>query len=150
MAGDVAVARVEDNEYLLRSVPNSPDFLTTPDLVTGQRRIELAALKFDDDGISVYRASLLQAVDTPLERVAKGDGAYVFAFPAELVRRVTGFDVIHSPDDEDPEIGFAHALIRYHTMPIRKKDKDARAASRRMRAAILAEARPIIGGVSPV
>ena len=114
------------------------------DLIDGTPKMQLAALKFDDDGISVHREKLLSDAGVEISKVAKRPGNYVFAFEIEIVRRFPGFDALHSPDEDDPEIGFAHSLVQFETMSLNKKDPDIKERANQMRAAIIASARAVV------
>jgi len=139
------VTLVEDDECILRRAPGMPSHVVTAvDLIDGTPKMQLAALKFDDDGISVHREKLLSDAGVEISKVAKRPGNYVFAFEIEIVRRFPGFDALHSPDEDDPEIGFAHSLVQFERMPLNKKDPDIKERANQMRAAIIASARAVV------
>lgn len=143
MVASSTITLVEDGEWLLRRAPNTSSHVAV-DLIDGTPKMQPAALKFDDDGISVYREKLLGAAGVAISKVAKRPSDYVFIFEVETVRRFPAFDALHDPDESDPEIGFAHSLMQFETMPLNKKDPDIKERLNQMRAAIIVSARAVV------
>lgn len=143
MAEPPKITLVEDGERLLRRAPGKSTHVAV-DLIYGTPTMQLAALKFDNNGISVYREKLLIDESVDVSKVAKRSSDYVFVFEVEAVRRFPGFDTLHDPDDSDPEIGFAHSLVQFKTMPLNKKDPAIKEKLNQMRAAIIASARAVV------
>jgi hypothetical protein len=106
---------VEDDEVLLRRCPQLPPHFHAPvDLVTQSVKMPTAALSLKDkeNGLSVYREGLLAEKKISPEAVRKPNQA-LFRFPAAAAAAVgeASWKVLPDPRDEEPIIGFAHALI---------------------------------------
>ncbi|MGW2324237.1 hypothetical protein ACWC5C_00565 [Streptomyces sp. NPDC001700] len=99
-----------DSELIYRRIPEAPGFLV-PDLETGRRVPTHTAFRWDPDGISVHRSSLLTEYGLGPEAMVKKPGQMVYGFPARATRPCKA-KIIDAPDPEDPPIGMAHALIQ--------------------------------------
>ena len=107
---------VGDDETLLRRIPDlgRADFFPV-DHATGERRLSSGAFTPDDDGISVYRDSLLSRAGLDTRAVVRDPLNAVAALPVATVRTID-LDVVPDPQppasgDRDPRLGAAHALI---------------------------------------
>jgi hypothetical protein len=108
--------RVDDGETLLRRIPDlaRADFFPV-DLATGEKRLSSGAFTPDDDGISVYRETLLSRAGLEVRAVVRHPLNAVASLPASVVRGMQ-LDVVPDPQpptsaDLDPRLGVAHALI---------------------------------------
>lgn len=101
---------IPDDEDMYRRIPDKPDFLA-PDLLTGERVPTRTAFQWDDDGISVYRSSVLRENSLGPDATIKREGQLVYAFPARAPRSCKAI-VVADPIVDDPPAGIAHALIQ--------------------------------------
>lgn len=101
---------IPDDEIIYRRIPDKPDFLA-PDLITGKKAPTHTAFKWDPDGISVHRSSILSEHDLGPHSMIKKEGQVVYGFPVQVVRSCKA-KVLDDPDFDDPPIGIAHALIQ--------------------------------------
>jgi hypothetical protein len=105
-----------DSDAVLRRIPNSgPDMLRS-DLVTGERRPSSGAFKPDEDGISVFREGVLQAVGLGPSAIVRNPQNVVVRLPVSDVRAVDSLDVVDAAwpsyvEDPDNPCYVAHALI---------------------------------------
>lgn len=86
-------------------------FAQVKDLISGISILSRAAIRFDADGMSVYRRRLMQVHNKPLELIKRRDSDQVFSFPVAVVRQ-NRCGVVDDLDDEDKDVGVAHALVR--------------------------------------
>lgn len=121
---------IEGTSTLYRRVPNLPSFLI-PDLEGGSAKPSFAALKWDPDGISMYRLELLVQSGLKADSIKNDPSDLVFGF---MVRDIRDADagVTDTPDPEDTEKGQAHSSVR-HCIP--KPDKPTK---KRIREKIIA------------
>lgn len=106
--------QIPPDEIFLRRVPRKPAF-TVPNLVTREIEVKPAALRFDDDGMSVHSADLLASKNFDREQLVDDWNARtVVEFPAAAVRAADGGIVRDPVPDEpgEPELGHSHALVR--------------------------------------
>lgn len=101
---------IPDDEVIYRRVPDKPDYLV-PDLLTGEKAVTRTAFKWDSDGISVHRSSILEAHDLGPHSMVKRDDHTVYGFPAAATRPCKA-KIVNDPDFDDPPIGVAHALVQ--------------------------------------
>jgi hypothetical protein len=127
---------INDDEPLLRRAPNRPEYIAI-DVLTGEARMTMAALKFDPDGISVYRQQVLQTLGLDPADIRTKPDQYVFAFTAEAVREVPGWDVAFTPES-CPEVERAHSSVVHELARPPKPAKEA------LRIALIAVARPLV------
>ena len=129
---------IPGDEVLYRRVPVKPTFVGV-DLISGEPYLQRAAFQWDEDGISVYRRALLVALRlTPVSVLRNGNqDAYFFEVAAA---RACGAGVRDSPDDDDPLVGRAHALIQCEA------DKPSKSRRREIQNALAAAARPYAEG----
>jgi hypothetical protein len=101
---------IPDEEIIYRRVPDHPDYLA-PDLITGKKAPTHTAFRWDPDGISVHRSSILADKGLGPHSMIKKEGQVVYGFPVRVVRSCKA-KVLDDPDFDDPPIGVAHALIQ--------------------------------------
>ncbi|MER5887260.1 hypothetical protein ABT160_25850 [Streptomyces sp. NPDC001941] len=123
-----------DDEVIYRRIPNKPDFLA-PNLLTGEKLPTHTAFRWDRDGISVHRSSILSAHNLGPEAMVKKEEHTVYGFSVQTVRSCKA-KLINDPDLDDPPIGIAHALIQGDVpkpeKPVRREISESLAqASRR-------------------
>lgn len=94
-----------------RRIPNRPNFMV-PDLDGGPGSPAPGAFKCDPDGISVYRDEPMKVHGISVADLKSRSDDHVFGIRVADVRHA-GAGVVDSPDPEDPNIGPAHASIRY-------------------------------------
>lgn len=104
--------RIPDEETLYRRVPNLAEmFGQVRDLATGVAVLSRASLRFDENGMSVYRRELMLLHSKSLELIKRRESDQVFSFSVGLVRQ-NRCGVVDDVDDEDKDVGVAHALVR--------------------------------------
>jgi hypothetical protein len=111
-------AQISDDAILYRRVPRKPSFRVA-DPLTGEIKIAPAALRYDQDGASIYRDELLKAI------YGYGASAVCADWKTHGAVQFTAWDVrnvsehpagVHDEEDpQDQRIGRAHALIRCPT-----------------------------------
>jgi hypothetical protein len=107
--------RIPNEETLYRRVPDLAEmFGQVRDLVSGRALLSRAALRFDEDGMSVFREELLRLHKLSIDLMKRRDNDQVFSFPVEIVRQ-NRCGVVDDPDEHDKEIGVAHALVKGET-----------------------------------
>jgi len=119
---------VGDDEILYRYSPSIPhQHWTVTDQETLEVRIALAALKWDDDGISCYRQQVLSAHGMSWEDVKREPKNGVFSLRVVDVRaKRLGVAFDPNPDVDEPHPrDVAHTLIVDCGLPSRE-NKDAR------------------------
>lgn len=128
---------IQPEELFLRSVPRKPEFVV-PNLVTRKLEVKPAALRFDDDGISVSASEILANEGQDRDAVCAWDTHTSIEFPAAAARSTEEAGVIYDPVADHPggdAFGKAHALVRPRTP---KPPRDIR---RNIQAAIAAQCR---------
>jgi hypothetical protein len=92
----------------------------------------LAAVSFDNDGMSVYVREILEALGGGLADVAKpsrkGTPSVAYQVTARAVR-AEGYAVTHTPDEQDDRIGRAHGSA---SKPTKMSDNEHRLARLRL------------------
>lgn len=105
---------IHPNELFLRSVPRKPAFVV-PNLVTRQLEVKPAALRFDDDGMSVSSSGILNDEGQIREDLCDWDTHTSVEFPAVAARSTEEAGVIYDPVADHPAgdaFGKAHSLVR--------------------------------------
>jgi hypothetical protein len=106
---------IKDDEWLYRRVPTRPDFFQQFDLRTGERILGRGAFQFDDDGMSVYRESLIKIHNLTLRQVRRSTEFLLCKFTVGQIRELEA-GVVDDPDPDDDPIGVAHASVRVESV----------------------------------
>ncbi|MDA8281348.1 MAG: hypothetical protein M0Z63_13195 [Actinomycetota bacterium] len=111
---DPAIA--DDDRLYRRLSDNGPNMIAV-DVLTGALRPSSGAFKPDDDGVSVYRESLLQRDSLTPADVVRAPQNLVVALRVGAVRSIRPLGVRDDPwpagiPDEDHPRNAAHALIK--------------------------------------
>lgn len=107
---------IRDDDRLYRRLSDSSPNMIATDALTGVRRPSSGAFKPDDDGVSVYRESLLQRDALTAADVVRSPQNLVVALPVGDVRAISPLGVrddpwpVGIPDETHPR-NAAHALI---------------------------------------
>lgn len=106
---------IPNDEEVFRRLSDSGPSMIAIDLVTGERRPTSGAFKPDEDGISVYRRSLLESAGLGPRDVVKSPLNIVVGVRVEELRDIE-LDVRDDPwpigiEDADHPRNAAHALI---------------------------------------
>jgi len=115
--GDSDDPAIADDDRLYRRLSDSSPNMIAVDVLTGARRPSSGAFKPDDDGVSVYRESLLQRDSLEAVDVVRAPQNLVVALPVGAVRSIRPLGVRDDPwptgiPDEDHPRNAAHALIK--------------------------------------
>ena len=116
MTGLTAQDAIADSEEVLRRLfDQSPDWVVVVDVVTGERQPSSGAFKPDDDGVSVYRHSVLLAHSRSAVDVKMAPQNLVVGLTVDDVRHID-LDVHDDPwpagvPDPTHVRNAAHALI---------------------------------------
>ena len=107
---------IDDDDRLYRRLSDNGPNMIAVDVLTGDRRPTSGAFKPDDDGVSVYRESLLQQASLSAADVVRAPQNLVVALPVGAVRSIRPLGVRDDPwptriPDEDHPRNAAHALI---------------------------------------
>lgn len=108
-------ANIPDNEALYRRLSDDSPNMVVVDALSGVRRPSSGAFKPDDDGVSVYRESVLQGRGLTAADVVVRPGNLVVSLPVRAVRAIS-LGVSDDPwprdiPDPDHPRNAAHALI---------------------------------------
>jgi hypothetical protein len=115
--GDSDDPAIADDDRLYRRLSDSSPNMIAVDVLTGARRPSSGAFKPDDDGVSVYRESLLQRDSLEAVDVVRAPQNLVVALPVGAVRSIRPLGVRDDPwptgiPNEDHPRNAAHALIK--------------------------------------
>jgi hypothetical protein len=100
-------------------------------------------LQVDFDGISVYRETCLSEQNQGPVDVANTKNPYVFVFPVSCVRSAE-WDVIHTPDEADDQIGHAHSSIVHESVDMNRQEKVSKAEKIKLRESIAASSTLVV------
>jgi len=128
---------IPHDELFLRRIPRKPAFVV-PNLVTKQLEVKAAALRFDDDGMSVTGSRILADEGHDRGDFCDWRDYTAVEFPAGAARATEEAGVIYDPVDDHPQgnaFGKAHSLVHPRTP---NPDKVVR---RNIQAAIAAQCR---------
>lgn len=108
---------IEDGDRVYRRLSDNGPNMIAVDVLTGTRRPTSGAFKPDDDGVSVYRESLLRRGSLTAVDVVRAPQNLVVAVPVGAVRSIRPLGVRDDPwptgiPDEDHPRNAAHALIK--------------------------------------
>lgn len=106
---------IPPEELFLRTVPRKPTFFL-PNLGTGRFEVKPAALRFEDDGMSVSASRILanEGLDRS-ELCADWEHQTSVEFPAAAARSSGDAGVVYDPVNGHPRgdvFGDAHSLVR--------------------------------------
>jgi len=115
-----------DESLFIRRIPQNPDFLI-PNVMTGKRDLKAnAAFQFDEDGMSVSSAELLDQAGFDARNFCDWNRYSAVKFPASAPRSTRLADVVYDP--VDGHLGFAHALVVPIVRLTRESKRDLRVA----------------------
>jgi hypothetical protein len=101
---------IRDEDLILRRVRKIPDCMM-PNVLSGKAEVKAGALKFDEDGMSVYLSGLLCEIGVDRGAFCDWEQYHAIEFRAADPRAGSG-GVVGDPDAEDDQKGAAHGLVR--------------------------------------
>lgn len=128
---------IQQKDLFLRTVPRKPMFIV-PNLLTRQPDVLPAALRFDDDGMSVDSSKILTEEGQDRRQLCVWETHTTVEFPAFAARSTEEAGVVPNPVVGHPRgeaFGKAHSLVRT------KLEKPTRDIRRNIQAAIAAHCR---------
>lgn len=109
---------VADDAWLYRRIRRVPDHYVPRDPVTGQPIVTLAALRYVNDGMSVYESDAMNANGITSDDLHVPETHTLAKFTAVRPRTADGGVVrSHDPHDEITARGDCHALVRSSAPP---------------------------------
>lgn len=128
---------IRPEELFLRKVPRKPEYVV-PNLITRRPEVKPAALRFDDDGMSVSASEILADEGHHRDELCNWETHTSVEFPAAAARSTEEAGVVYDPVDGHPDgavFGKAHSLVRPRTQ------KPPRSIRRNIQTAIAAQCR---------